>query len=323
MPRYFRAVSDSSNTISLFAKAKLIKLTHSGALTDYQYYETFDYEPAMLDNFDDIRFTTQSGEHIPYWIETKTDGVSAKVWFMNDYVDGDTYIWMYYGSEGLSAGSNGSDVFVGFFDGDSADWTEVDPNSHLSFVNNRLEFTGLGRNEDAYVYQIASENNNIIIESSYQVTSGDSQSIVLIGAVGDIIDDFANMDNGYTLLHGVSTSLSYAWIRLSDANYLSTGVAPALNTNYFSRTVRTGNTVTCYWYTDSARTNLAYSTSKTQATIPTDLGYLYLMSSWNSAGALYLTGWVDDFRVRKYTAVEPTVAVGAEQHPKTGDMMIL
>lgn len=108
----FFALSDNIGTFSPFLRRKPVKLTHSGALTDHQHYETFDYEPAMLNNFDDIRFTTQSGEHIPYWIETKTDGVSAKVWFMNDYVDGDTYIWMYYGSGGLSSGSSGNDTFI-------------------------------------------------------------------------------------------------------------------------------------------------------------------------------------------------------------------
>ena len=108
----YSAISDDSNTISQFTRRKQIKLTHSGVLTDHQHYNTFDYEPAMLNNFNDIRFTTQSGEHIPYWIEIKIDEISAKVWFMNDYVDGDTHIWMYYGNSGLSAGSSGSDVFI-------------------------------------------------------------------------------------------------------------------------------------------------------------------------------------------------------------------
>ena len=241
-----------------------------------------------------------------------------------DDLDSNQTIYVYYGKSGATTNSNGSDTFISFFDGVSSGWTEVDPNSHIAFANNRLEFTGLTRNEDAYVYQSTSENNNVIIESTLYVTSGDSQSLLMVGAMGDIIDDFANMDNGFGLMQSVDISKCHAWLRIADANYLGTGNIIAVGTTYYTRIVRSGNTVTAYWYTDSARSNLAYSDTKTQATLPTNLGYVYLIDSWNSASALDITGWMDDFRVRKYAATEPAFSsAGSEETPPTGVTMPL
>ena len=94
-------------------RRKRIKISHSGALSAYQTkFAAIAYESAMQNDFDDIRFTEEGGTNIPYWIESKTDGTSADIWVKCDLIDGDTYIWMYYGNAGLTAGSNGSNTFM-------------------------------------------------------------------------------------------------------------------------------------------------------------------------------------------------------------------
>ena len=243
----------------------------------------------------------------PIWIEhlTARDNYSILVNVTDNTTN--THLLWYYGNPNASSVSDGDSSFILFFDGNSTQWTEVDPNSHIAFTNDRLEFTGLSRNEDVYVYKSINENNNIIIESTYHIISGNSQSIVMIGTVGDTLDDFAGMDNGFAMLHGVSTSQSYAALRIADTSYLGGGVAPTTGTTYYSRTTRKSNTVECDWYTDIDRTSLAFSDSKTQATLPTNLEYVFLINSYNSGSPLALTGWIDDFRVRKYTANEPII----------------
>ncbi|MCK5413627.1 MAG: DUF2341 domain-containing protein, partial [Candidatus Pacebacteria bacterium] len=108
----YSAVSDSSGNVNVFTNKKPITISHSGALTDYQTNITITYESAMQADFDDIRFVTNSGVYIPYWIESKTDSTTADVWIKSDLSDGDTTVWMYYGNNGLSSGSDGDNVFV-------------------------------------------------------------------------------------------------------------------------------------------------------------------------------------------------------------------
>ena len=89
-----------------FASAQKMILSHSGVLSDYQIKLTIPHESTMQVDFDDIRFTTFTGTHIPHWIESKTDSITADVWIKNDYLDGDTDIWWYYGNAGLSSESD-------------------------------------------------------------------------------------------------------------------------------------------------------------------------------------------------------------------------
>lgn len=118
----YTAISDSSGTVSQFTRRKLVKLTHSGALTAYQKRLTISHMLVMQANFNDIRFVTLSGAHVPYWLESKTDSDTADVWIKNDYLDGDTYVWMYYGNSGLSSGSSGVDTFIQWHGAKSASY---------------------------------------------------------------------------------------------------------------------------------------------------------------------------------------------------------
>ena len=312
--------------LSGWSYRKEITITgQSGAGTDYQVDFSigdsaggdFHLEGHCTNFPQDIEVTDDDGVTLlKFWIQDlTTDPLTMWVKVADDLGSNQT-IYVYYGKSGATTNSDGTDTFISYFDGDSTGWTEVDPNSHIAFANNRLEFTGLSREEDAYVYQSTSENNNVILESSLHISSGDSQAVMMIGAMGDIIDDFSHMDNGFGLMQSVDISKCHAWLRIADTNYLGTGNIIAVGTTYYSRIIRYDNTVECEWYTNAARTSLAYSDSKTQATLPTNLGYVYIIDSWNSGSAQDLTGWVDDFRVRKYAATEPAFSsAGNEETP--------
>jgi len=127
--RHF-AKSDSSGTISPFLWMIEQEINHSGALTDYQKLLTIEWRPEMQASFDDVRFNSIDGDYISYFIESHTDSDTADIWIKYDGLDGDTVVEMFYGNDGLSSESSGTDVFILFDDFndasiDSALWDTV------------------------------------------------------------------------------------------------------------------------------------------------------------------------------------------------------
>ena len=301
------------------ARQTLFTINPSAAtLSDYQIKKTIVYKTNMQTNFNDIRFTTLDGTNIPYWIESKSDGITVDVWLKIPSISTTTgaKVWMYYGNAGLSSASSIQNTFISGFDGDSNGWTKVDPNSRIAFTNNRLEFTGLTRNEDAYVYQSIGTDDNIIIEWDHQATSGHVSGIVVWGVLSDILDDFANINNGFgAFSHSYNTHIRQT-TRISDAAYFG-GIGTIDDSIHYCKEIRNGDTVTTYVYTDVDRTNFDASTTLTQSGLPT-LNYVMMLASWNSAQPTYdISGWLDNFRIRKYTPTEPTWAAdGEEQHQR-------
>ncbi|MCJ7805219.1 DUF2341 domain-containing protein [Patescibacteria group bacterium] len=80
---------------------------------------------ASVADFDDVRFTNSAENTLlDYWIENKTDGVSAIVWVEVPLLAGaaDTTIYLYYGNAAAPAVSSGANTFSFFnhFDADAA-----------------------------------------------------------------------------------------------------------------------------------------------------------------------------------------------------------
>lgn len=88
-------------------------MTVTGFQQNYHTRLTIPYDIDMLAGFDDIRFVdTSAGTELPYWIESKTDSVSAVVWVKTGM---NNSIYLYYGNSTATSSSNGSAVFD-FFD---------------------------------------------------------------------------------------------------------------------------------------------------------------------------------------------------------------
>ena len=145
-----------------WTKRKAIIVNTTTDLTDYQFNYTVSWVSGMNDTFKDLRFTyfndtTGMQTELPYWVEQNFSQDNARVWIKANLTTGNNTVYMYYGNSTVESVSDGNATFISFFDGNSTGWTKIDPNSHISFINNRLEFTGLSRTEDAYVYQSSSE----------------------------------------------------------------------------------------------------------------------------------------------------------------------
>lgn len=107
---------------------KAITVTESSGatLTDYQVEIDIGHEPAMRDDFGDLRFTSAGSSPLDYWVESKTDGASATVWVEVDSIaaSADTTIYMYYGYPAAVDASDGDATFEFFddFGGDLSKW---------------------------------------------------------------------------------------------------------------------------------------------------------------------------------------------------------
>ena len=296
----------------------------SGAQTDFQIpMAAVAYATAMQNDFDDLRFTQADMQTlIDAWLEDKSDGVSADVWgeFPTTPANGATEdYWMYYGNAGAASDWDGVATFVAFFDGDATGWTEVDPNSHIAFVNNRLEFTGLSRNEDAYVYKsIAGFTDGFFIDYSWLLSSVDGNHNTIFFSIGDMVDDGANIDNSIRNSYQGS-SYNYLGRTISDVRgWSNANTGTVLNTQYWVELYVVSGTAYMKVYSDSTKNTQVGSTVSLDVSGLTlaDLDITYIIQSWNSGNAIATTGWIDDYRLRKYVANPPTATLGTEEHQR-------
>jgi hypothetical protein len=107
-------------------KAITITELSGAALANYPVKLDITYEPSMRPDFGDLRFTNAADSPLDYWLEAKTDGISATVWVeVGDIAaSDDTLIYMYYGNPGAGSTSDGDGTFIFFddFSGDLSKW---------------------------------------------------------------------------------------------------------------------------------------------------------------------------------------------------------
>lgn len=294
-----------------------VTITNSGAAqTNYQVRLVITYDAQMQSDFDDLRFTNASGTSLDYWLQTKTDSTSAIVWVEVDALagTGTTVINMYYGNAGVSSGSSGVDTFTLFDDFEdgtinAAKWTEVDPSSKISESGGKLRFiygSGSG-NWNAGVYAVPTfargdlsmdwEQRWISDYSPYDAfmfgwkdsTGGMSYTELVYGYYNQG-DGFCTTNcQGYVYEDGSGRGNAGTWSNNTDYNLRvrmrSTGGA------YYEKSINNGNS----WTTDYTS---SYSTETN------------LRPGWAHYSGDYL---VDNVRVRKWMATEPTASFGTEE----------
>lgn len=314
------AISDSGGTVSPFSEKKMITFSHDGVLTGYQNELTILYESAMLGNFNDIRFVTQSGDHIPYWIASQTDGSTANIWIKNDHLDGDTYIWMYYGNEDLSRGSDGNTVFD-FWGGSVSDFTGTVSGTWVD-DGDLIKQTQTAAEGSTYAYKDM-PSRDYIVEMQMRPDSW---------ADTDYVHGIIIRNNGLSL-----------WTQVTGHSFSSTYDNKA-EVGYFNHIsgwgdrVSPGFTFTLgTWYNYKVFAPLASSNTKIKGKawiVGTSEPESYQVDADLTSyadklniGILGGTGGSNVrspssyryFRARQYTAIEPTYTIGAVQCPEIID----
>jgi len=102
-----------------WTKRRAISIGNSSSskLINYQVKLDIFYDSDMQLDFDDLRFKDENEEPLNYWIESKTNGVSAAVWVkIPEIPTTGTTIYVYYGNSSVGSAGDGDATFE-FFDG--------------------------------------------------------------------------------------------------------------------------------------------------------------------------------------------------------------
>ena len=273
----------------------------------------------------DIRFTSSDGStQLDYWIENVA-AAPITVWIeVADSLNSNVDIYCYYGKVSDATTSNGTNTFIAYnkYDVNAGDWSEINPNGHLNqdyVTTHRLNFTGLSRNEKAYVYKTISALSDFRLDYTVQYISSVRPPMVNVG-FADTLNDANNVSNG--LYYKQYDNTGYPWNgwlshMTSGVESQGSGILLAANTTYYITFQRIGTSVAYKVYSDMARSAQVGSTLTYADTVPVAFTYFYAIASENDSNTANMTGWVDDIILRKYTSPEPTVTTFAEQTDTT------
>jgi len=309
-----------------YTKCKLIKITENSAsaLTNYQVSLTVVYDANMQADFDDLRFywwnqISDTQVACDYWIESKTDSVTATVWVEVPSIasSGNEALLMYYGFVSATAGSNIVNTFV-FADDfsstlDTVKWDAVTANSGVATVTGgSLQFTS---NNPSGVSgaNVASDNaissGNYILESYVKRVTG-----AKVGEWGLLIS-FTDKTTLDSASYGVYTARNAR-------GTIYENVADRLGVGYDSSFVKGSNSIEDAWDNvwmrmtstylhtpKTMQTRFVYGTEDvtlTSGTGTTQLSSLYIHLGYGDYQQTNAYAYVDWVAVRNYASTEPT-----------------
>ena len=204
-------------------------------------------------------------------------------------------------------------------------WAETDPNSRVAVTSSRVTWTDLTRDEDAYVYKDKGADyfsGNFEIQFTHKSIDGATDSsVVSIWAVANTVDDLIGIDtaNGSALAVYVgnavgSTKIDFGMEELdSGTAYYSSTYRGDYGTNYYitvkrNEAVGAYGTLYCYIYSDSARTNLLSTLSRSLHSSRKDFRYIYALQSWDTGEAVIThSGYNEDVEIVSVTVSSPSV----------------
>ncbi|MFA6391654.1 MAG: DUF2341 domain-containing protein, partial [Patescibacteria group bacterium] len=294
-----------------------VTVTNAGAVqTNYQVRLAITYDAQMQADFDDLRFTNSGGTALDYWLQTKVDSTSAIVWVEVDSLagSGTTVINMYYGNAGVSSGSNGTNTFALFDDFEDgsinvAKWTEVDPSSKISESGGKLRFIyGSGSGAwNAGVYGVTTfARGDLVFDWDQRWTSDYSPYDAFMFGWKDSTSSisYTELVYGYYIQGDGFCTTNCAGNVYEDGSPRGAAGTWSNNTDYNLR-VRMRSTGGAY-YEKSINYGASWTTDYTSAySVETNL-----RPAWSHYSGDYL---IDNARVRKWMATEPTAVFGSEE----------
>lgn len=246
------------------------------------------WKPGMKRDFRDLRFSDLKGNKIEYFLESISYFKSCRVWLA--LPANAKNIYMHYGNGGVKSGSNSSAVFE-FYDGfsslDLTKWTKVHGSSVVSGGVLTLESTTL----NSILQSIQTYPVNTIVEArayhantnrsiiGYRNTDTEKAAAWHGATLGD------NDDHRFTH-NGSSGTWTDDGVNRGGSTYYIYGVAHLTAGDIF--------------YINYAPRGTASTTLPGNVALP-----IHFYSEYNKGPVK-----VDWVRVRKYSAVEPTITLG-------------
>jgi len=280
-----------------------VPLTIAAFERDYPIFVEIAHDADMKSDFSDIRFYDETAQaELPYWIESRTDGVSAAVYFKTL---GNNNVYMYYGNALASEAGRPGGVFELYedFSGNTIDtsrWVQIDPDN--SIVQN-----------DGLVLNDVSDSWTKALISKQTFRREDSKELYLALTIAPDTDGnnhfMAGWESDQTsnpsynqLVHGLYWN-NYMLSTYELNNHTGPNTAPyAANTDYEMRVILKPFGAEYYvrggayddWKLVKETSTYANSLMRVAVTQYSHQATVHLMT------------------VRKYTAEEPVVSAGTE-----------
>jgi hypothetical protein len=193
-------------------------------------------------------------------------------------------------------------------------YAEVDPNGHITASTASINFDGLTRNEEAYVYRDFGAgyfNGDFHHELTIRIDlspGSDFNSVAYVWGLGNAIGSFVGANHNEWLAvqifngTGSSTAFQIGIQELSGGTMTAQQNLPGVpqGTYYLSiyRDESEGAHGTLHLdiYTDEARTNL-YNSLSIALTANTDFRYLYVLNSNNTGYTYQISGYVEHLKL--------------------------
>lgn len=289
--------------------SKRAPLAITGFRPNFQTRVVVPYAAAMQADFDDIRFfDAGAGRELPFWLESKTDGVTATFWVRTgESAD----IHVYYGNPNATAAGNGAATFEKFDDfstpiGNTSDerqkWNStiwyMDGYSSITAANGAATFsyyagysdrlqTGINLNTDFHA-QVKLNNYTVTDRTLAGIAAYDTSTAYTLGRYRND----GTTTNGFRM-------------QKLDGSHLAVTADTSLPTYLAMR--KTGTTYSLLLSHDNVNwTPLGDPFSDITPT------YIVLGNVMTPGGTTS-SFTMDDFLVRKYVAGEPVAAVGTEE----------
>lgn len=257
-------------------------------------------EPLMKSDYSDLRFyDLAAAAELPYWIE-KSDAASATVWIKTGSTE---TLYMYYANPTATSMSNPQRVFDFFdsFDGltiNAARWQEVDTVANFVTQNEELVFGRDAQDGAAGIYSLANFARPFIFE--VQGVTGNQG--------GDVYLGLKNISTSITSNQYVH-ALKVNWYSTPDLRVVDADpVAGAANGGNITPNVRYQYRIDVMPVGTKYSIGLLNSVLTTFATGPTGTASPLKVALSTSQRDMR----IDNVRVRRYTAVEPTASFGSE-----------
>jgi uncharacterized delta-60 repeat protein len=286
-----------SNGLGLWTRRT--PLTITGFQPNFQTRFVIPFAEGLQPDFDDIRFYDAiAKKELPFWIEKKTDGVSATVWVKTG---GNNAVYLYYGNPTATSSSNGAGTFELFDDfGGTTINTSKWAKSSTNLSQNGVITVTAG---SAYLASVATFARPFIFEVDHYRTGGATAILgVKDGGYGYATGDF---------IHGALPVYATGNNRLqvsedgtSRGDNLKT-ISSATWQYYKFAALATGAK---YYHGDSTDSYSLFYDSSYSSESPLKVGFMNLDQSFE----------IDNARVRKYAATEPTTTLGAAELLETG-----
>jgi hypothetical protein len=273
----------------------------------------------MQIDFDDLRFTASDGvTQLNYWIESKTNSSTAKVWVDCSLIKGNNNIYMYYGNLNALPFSDGekTNVFFDHFDAgasyDSSKWTMINlGNASVSSYPSLLGMhTGSGYAGAGLIANNPIPLGDYVVESYIKRNGGN-----IGGALGLAVG----------LTQKITRDLSYYGSYVNWAGFSIWSYTPYYNHSCFNNKVSYPYSNYSFGYWHRVKSKIINSTGTTISTTSfnginqtinsgsggTHLTEMYPFVHYGDLG--YSDAFIDFIFIHKYENIEPIATFNSEE----------